>query len=71
MKYWSCCSRKKFFEFEEFLSHPGCEAGSHRWFKDPSELAKEKQCRLVVTRDHAVAVAAAAECLTVECVAAM
>lgn len=28
-KYWSCCSEKKCYEFDEFLAVPGCTIGFH------------------------------------------
>eukprot|EP00730_Choanoeca_flexa_P012995 TRINITY_DN4857_c0_g1_i1.p1 TRINITY_DN4857_c0_g1~~TRINITY_DN4857_c0_g1_i1.p1 ORF type:complete len:311 (+),score=49.89 TRINITY_DN4857_c0_g1_i1:87-1019(+) len=44
-KYWSCCPKKKTYEFDEFLDFKGCTVGKHRWFKPPEELAKAKKCR--------------------------
>jgi len=29
VKFWSCCSDKKCFEFDEFLAVPGCASGCH------------------------------------------
>ena len=43
MKYWSCCSKKKTHDFDEFLAMPGCTNGVHRWFK-PKEATATK-CR--------------------------
>ncbi|EDQ91650.1 uncharacterized protein MONBRDRAFT_31101 [Monosiga brevicollis MX1] len=44
-KYWSCCPKKKTYEFDEFLDFKGCTVGKHRWFKPAEESAKAKQCR--------------------------
>lgn len=45
MKYWSCCSKKKTHDFEEFLSFPGCVVEKHRWIKPLSDELKAKTCR--------------------------
>eukprot|EP00039_Didymoeca_costata_P002065 m.57335 g.57335 ORF g.57335 m.57335 type:complete len:305 (+) comp11099_c0_seq2:59-973(+) len=29
LKYWTCCEKKKFTDFTEFLGHPGCTSGQH------------------------------------------
>jgi len=29
VKFWSCCSDKKCFDFDEFLAVPGCQVGVH------------------------------------------
>eukprot|EP00045_Choanoeca_perplexa_P007193 m.63592 g.63592 ORF g.63592 m.63592 type:complete len:308 (+) comp13973_c0_seq1:1062-1985(+) len=44
-KYWSCCPKKKTFEFDEFLDFKGCTVGKHRWVKPLEEQAKAKKCR--------------------------
>lgn len=45
-KYWSCCEKKKHYEFAAFLEAPGCltEQGC-KWFKDVSEERAAKKCR--------------------------
>eukprot|EP00041_Stephanoeca_diplocostata_P011033 m.179189 g.179189 ORF g.179189 m.179189 type:complete len:298 (-) comp18386_c0_seq2:664-1557(-) len=45
-KYWSCCDKRKTFDFEEFLAFPGCEqTDSCKWFKDETDVVEQKQCR--------------------------
>eukprot|EP00043_Microstomoeca_roanoka_P029136 m.20953 g.20953 ORF g.20953 m.20953 type:complete len:346 (-) comp8994_c0_seq1:165-1202(-) len=42
-KYWSCCPKKKTYEFDEFLEFKGCSTGKHCWVKP--KQAKVQKCR--------------------------
>ena len=33
-KYWSCCPKKKFAEFEEIFKVEGCTKGKHKFVKN-------------------------------------
>lgn len=57
MKYWSCCSKKKTHDFDEFLSMPGCSTvEGHRWFKPRDADIKAHKCRVdwIQTPTHVV-----------------
>ena len=45
-QYWSCCPKKKHYDFDEFLAAPGCTRGAHRWRKSAEEMAEAKKCRV-------------------------
>lgn len=50
-KYWSCCDKRKTFDFEEFLAFAGCQqCDTCKWFKDEGDVAEKKQCRYVWRR---------------------
>ncbi|EGD73171.1 hypothetical protein PTSG_04884 [Salpingoeca rosetta] len=42
-KYWSCCPKKKTYEFDEFLEFKGCTTGKHCWVKP--KTAQVRKCR--------------------------
>ena len=50
-KFWSCCEKKKHYDFDSFLAAPGCETTPGcKWFKEASDGLKAKQCRYARTR---------------------
>jgi len=50
-KFWSCCEKKKHYDFDSFLAAPGCTTKPGcKWFKEASDELKAKQCRYVRTR---------------------
>jgi hypothetical protein len=45
-KFWSCCEKKKHYDFDSFLAAPGCATKPGcKWFKEASDELKAKQCR--------------------------
>ena len=46
-KYWSCCDRNKKFDFDEFRSLPGCQAGPEKcvFTEAAAGMKKKAPCR--------------------------
>ncbi|RKO96958.1 hypothetical protein CXG81DRAFT_14093 [Caulochytrium protostelioides] len=42
-KSWSCCSKRKVLEFDEFLKIPGCASGAAHRFTDPGRSASASE----------------------------
>lgn len=45
LKYWSCCDRKKFTEFDDCMSHKGCTEGVCKFIPTAEDIAKSNKTK--------------------------
>ena len=70
-KFWSCCDKKKHYDFDSFLEAPGCETVTGcKWFKEASDELKAKQCRYARASTSSLPESRRAVCVCLVCIIA-